>query len=192
MPAAFFSVKLGNLSCSPQCRAVDLDLERASRRLFGSRGAARTPKAHSLLHSLAWGAMAPKPQESPKWLQKTAERLDEYGDVFESHTAYPSGEPAAPDTGYAARMTKEAFTRQLQSVQEGGRTPLMEWPRKPSEEMQVLRFSYTRAATFSPSRHAMIVRGRPAVVQFVMYWGPGGACRNRNIFFVFSGSSAQV
>ena len=108
--------------------------------------------------------MAPKAPEKPQWLQKTAERVDEYGGVFVHHTQFPEGPRRAPPTGYAAAMTKEAFKRHLQSVTEGGRVPLMEWPDRPSEEMEAMRMGFTRAATFAPSRHAMMVRGRPAVV----------------------------
>ena len=112
--------------------------------------------------------MPPKAPQNPKWLQKIGERVDEYGDVLQAHTQCPEGELAAPDTGYAATMRKEAFKRQLQAVQEGRRVPWMEWPQKPSEEMHAMRLGFTRAATFASSRHAMIVCGRPAVVLLVI------------------------
>ena len=75
--------------------------------------------------------MPPKAPQNPRWLQKIGERVDEYGDVLQAHTQCPEGELAAPDTGYAATMRKEAFKRQLQAVQEGRRVPWMEWPQKP-------------------------------------------------------------
>jgi len=60
-------------------------------------------------------------------------------------------------------------TRPARSVEdEGGRQPLREWPSTPSLEMQALRYGQTTAASFSPSRHAILVKGRPCVVPCVI------------------------
>jgi len=38
------------------------------------------------------------------------------------------------------------------------------WPKTPSQEFEALRYGQMRAASFSPSRFAMFVLGRPCVV----------------------------
>jgi len=119
-------------------------------------------------------AMAPKPAPSAApWVQHVAQRLETYHDILEEEGGYPSGEPAASrgDQGKGKHKGKhwQVKKRPAREVpKEGGREPQREWPNKPSKEMEALRYGFPAAATFSPGRHALLVRGRPCVVPSVM------------------------
>ena len=117
--------------------------------------------------------MAPKPNPlTAPWLERTAARLQTYREILEDEAGYPAGQAPAREKGSGKPAWKgdhDVKKRPARSVEdEGGRQPLREWPATPSQEMQALRYGQTIAASFSPSRHAILVRGRPCVVQCVI------------------------
>ena len=107
-------------------------------------------------------------QPDPRWLESAAERLDRVraglGDTSGGVSDDTPMPPASPDvepsaTSAAASSSQAPAVRRHMGVQPRGQ------PEDPAQELAALRLGRTSPMAFNPQRHAVMICGRPVVVQ---------------------------